>query len=150
MWFDEGIRVPMIGHPRGASFSFDYTRRRPWAWQQMVAQLHEGSMRLVAEGSGNRSRGIIGCLLQQTDVYDHKRHHADVKSGTAVAGNKYHVWDFVLTRDDHCYVALHPSYGHTKVECKVHWPTFDGQLPRIGKGCTSGPDPEGRRYAREV
>ena len=140
MWLDEAIPIPMIDHPKGTSFSFDYTRTRLWAWQQMVAQLHEDSMRLVVEGSGiNRSRGIIGCSLQQTDAYDHKRHHADKKNGTEVEGKMYHIWDFVLTRDDHSYVALHPNYSNTKVECKVHWPRFDGELPATGKGGTSGP-----------
>ena len=112
----------MIDHQKGTSFSFDYTRRRPWDWQQTVAQLDEGSRRLVVEGSGNRSRGIIGCSLQQTDAYDHKRHHAEKKCGTAVAGNTYHVWDFVLTRDNHSFVALHPIYGDTKMECKDYGP----------------------------
>ena len=139
LWFDQEIEVPLINHPKGASFTFDHANHRPWAWQQMVAQLHGDSMELVVQGTDGRSRGIVACSLQQTDQYDHKRHHADVKTNTAVADKMYYIWDFVLLRDDGTYVALHPNYSHAKIECKVHWPTFDGELPRTGKGGANGP-----------
>ena len=49
-----------------------------WAWQEMVAQMDEDSMRFIVEGEGpdHRSRGLVGCRLQQMDKYDHKRAHA--------------------------------------------------------------------------
>ena len=77
--------------------------------------------------------------MQQSDAYDHNRHHADKKNGAAVADHTLYVWDCVRTRDDSSWVCLHPSYISTKVECKVHWPTLDGELPRTGPGGTSGP-----------
>ena len=65
--------------------------------------------------------------------YDHKRCHAERSKGQR-SGNQYRIWDFVLTRDDESFVTLHPQYSSTKVECKLHWPTFDGELPRTGIG----------------
>ena len=101
----------------------------------MVAQLHDDYLQKVVEGSGGRSRGIIACSLQKTDMYDHKRHVAEKKQNpAAVADCQYYIWDFVLWRADGSYIAMHP----TKVECKTHWPTFDGEIPRTGKGGTSG------------
>ena len=81
------------------------------------------------KGVDGRSRGIVSCSLQQTPQYDHKRHHAERTKGEQ-SDKQYRVWDFVLMRDDESFVALHPQYSKTKVECKEHWPTFDGELSR--------------------
>ena len=104
----------------------------------MVAQLHNDDLQKVVEGSGGPSRGIIACSLQKTDTYDHKRHHAERHTKTAVAEAQFHIWDFVLWRADGSYIAMHPQFSSTKVECKTHWPTFDGELPATGKGGTNG------------
>ena len=101
--------------------------------------MDDASMRLVVEGGPASSPGIIACSLQQTQVYDHKRHHAEVQNGTAVAGTKHFIWDFVLIRDGGSYVALHPNYSNTKVECNTHRPSPHGELPATGPGGTSGP-----------
>ena len=91
----------------------------------MVAQLDAESLEWVVHGlqshsatldlragnvAINRSRGIVGCRLQKTTVYDHKRHCAmpwrkrdDMK-----------VWDFVLECGDGTLVFLHPNFGNTK------------------------------------
>ncbi len=140
LWFSntDPFYVAEIHHPKGTAFTFDETvRKKPWRWQDMVAQLDEASMRLVVEGGPVCSLGIIACALQQTQVYDHKRHHAEVQNGTAVAGTKHFIWDFVLIRDDNTYTALHPNFANTKVECKVHIRP-DGELPATGLGGTSG------------
>ena len=104
----------------------------------MVAQLHSDYLQNLVEGSGGRSRGIIGCSIHKTDMHDMKRHRADEENKTAVAGVVYYVWDFIVWRADGSYIAMHPNFSSTKVECKTHWPTFDGELPRTGKGGTSG------------
>ena len=59
MWLAEDIGAPTIDYPQGTSFSFDYTRTRPWDWPHMIAQLHEGSMRVVAEVSRGFSHGTM-------------------------------------------------------------------------------------------
>ena len=50
----------------------------------------------------------------------------------------YYTWDFIVWRADGSYIAMHPNYSSTKIDCKTHWPVWDGELPRTGKGGTSG------------
>ena len=59
-------------------FSDDRSLDVPWRWQDMIAQLGDESMRHVVEGvdPNNRSRGVTGCMIVQTNTYDHKRHFA--------------------------------------------------------------------------
>ena len=135
IFIDSIVPVAEIEHDKGTSFRFLPGKTHPWEWQQMVAQLTEDSMRTVVQGVEGRSRGIVSCSLQQTPQYDHKRHHAERTKGEHT-NTQYHIWDFVLTRDDESFVALHPQYSKTKVECKEHWPKFDGELPKTGLGGT--------------
>ena len=47
-----------------------------WSWQEMVAQLNDGSMDLVVNGLDGRSGGLLGCsFLIRPNSYDHQRHH---------------------------------------------------------------------------
>ena len=140
LWMDFGpMEISKINHPKGTAFSFHPTAGFfKWEWQQMVAQLHTDYLQNFVEGSGGRSRGIIGCSLHKTDMHDMKRHRADVENKTAVAGVVYYTWDFVVWRADGSYIAMHPNYSSTKIDCKTHWPVWDGELPRTGKGGTSG------------
>ena len=89
-------------------------------------------MKVVVEGPDHRSRGIQRCWLQRMDLYDHKRAVAEKKKGAAVADTEYWIWDFVMERDDGTYVALHPNYKNTTVECRSHLPTPDDELPNTG------------------
>ena len=150
-WLDSKVPVPEIDHPKGTSFSFNPDVTNPWEWQQMVAQLSDESMQLVVEGEDRRSRGIVNCCLLQTSLYDHKRHvpartQATRTTAVAVGPTRLCVWDFKLTRDDNSFVLLHPNYSKTKVEYKVHEPSFDGELPRTGlgaSGCSGTKDNRG-------
>ena len=103
-------QVPQIRHPKGMSYEFDEGgQRRPWTWQGMVAQMDDESMLQVVQGPEDRSRGLTSCRLQQSEKYDHKRHHAQ-----GAGSQMLKVWDFVLTRDDGSCVSLHPNFSSTK------------------------------------
>ena len=100
--------------------------------------LDDASMATVVNGPHNRSRGLFGCCIQQSGIYDHKRHHAKKQLGAAVA-DMWFVWDFVLVRDDGSRVALHPNWSNTSVECKfAQQLRSDTSVPRTGLGGTSG------------
>ena len=106
----------------------------------MVATLDDDSMRIVVEGPtgipGLLSRGLVSCKIEETDIYDHKRHFA---GSTAVADTGLlKVWNFVLERDDGTRVSLHPNWSDTKVQCYHGRTDTDHELPRSGKGGTSG------------
>jgi len=69
-------QVPQIDHPKGMFYQFiPDGNSKPWFWQEMVAQMDDESMRKVVQGLDNRSRGLTSCRLQETDKYDHVRHH---------------------------------------------------------------------------
>jgi hypothetical protein len=128
--------VSQIDRPKGMQYQFDESIKHPWCWQEMVAQLDDESMRVVVEGPGdaaNRSRGLTRCMIQQSDVYDHKRHFAARDSNEHLK-----VWNFVLVRDDGTMVALHPNFSNTKVSCQFGGWRSDHELPRSGRGGTSG------------
>ncbi len=132
--------VPQIVHPPGMDYRFDENITHPWCWQEMVAQLDDESMRVVVEGPGgaaNRSRGLTRCMIQQSDVYDHKRHFA-ARDSNEQEQRDFKVWNFVLVRDDGTMVALHPNFSNTKVSCQFGGPISDHELPRTGRGGTSG------------
>ena len=112
----------------------------------MVAQLDDASMRRVFQGLDNRSRGIVSCRLQKTPRYDHKRHHAAKGAPqTVVTGCStdppamLHIWDFVLTLENGREVWLHPEYASPKFGAYFEKPAEDYEIPRTGKGGTSGP-----------
>ena len=127
--------VPQIIHGKGPLYSFNEDEMFSWRWQEMVAQLDDASMAVVVEGPPDapRSRGLIQCMIQQTEIYDHKRHCAQSSS------DLMKVWNFVLVRDDGTSVSLHPNFNDTKVSCKFGQAGVDLELPRTGKGGTSGP-----------
>ena len=142
--------IRKIVHAWGTDYHFEGRPRIPWRWQEMVAQLDAESLEWVVHGlqshsatldlragnvAINRSRGIVGCRLQKTTVYDHTRHCAmpwrkrdDMK-----------VWDFVLECGDGTLVFLHPNFGNTKFGARRGEPERDNQLPRGGPGGSDGP-----------
>ena len=133
-------QVAHIAHAKGTEFAFDENVFTTWKWQEMVAQLDDHSMRVVVNGPNNLSRGLVGCSIQQSGSYDHKRHHAKKQLGIPTPAMLF-VWDFVLGRDDGTCVALHPNYSNTKLSCKLtpRPAVADTSLPRTGLGGTSGP-----------
>ena len=130
--------VAQITHPKGMQYSFDESIKHPWRWQEMVALLDDDSMRIVVEGPTHiPARGLVSCKIEESDIYDHKRH---VAGRTAVADRGLlKVWNFVLERDDGTRVSLHPNWSNTKVQCSYGLTGTDHELPRSGKGGTSGP-----------
>jgi hypothetical protein len=108
--------VATIVHGQGTSFHFEGDPSIPWRWQEMVAQMDDHSMQMVAQGLGaqSRSRGLVSCRLQKTGRYDHKRHHA---LGQAASGEMLCIWDFAFVREDDTQLFIHPNYSTTKIEC---------------------------------
>ncbi len=137
--FPIGIEKILIAEfVRGPKTSFNFKPDgiyQPWFWQEMVAQLDEESMQFVVEGDNvNRSRGLVGCKVQKADVYDHMMHSANKNDGKV-----HSICDFVLQREDGSIVSLHPDYTTTKVVCYEGALQPDHEIPRTGKGGTSGP-----------
>ena len=133
---DQPIDIPVCDHPEGMSFSIDYTQRTAWNWKEMVALLDEDSMKRVVEGPNAAvAEGIkiVGCALVKTDRYDHKRNHA-LKDYVTV----FHVWDFVFFRSDGSQIGCHPEYAHTKFGSYEGQAQKDHELPKGGKGGSSG------------
>lgn len=135
---DAPVHVPVLIHYTGTDYSFSQNDVFLWYWLDMVGQLDAASRRLVVEGPDYRSRGIVQCRIQKTDIYDHKRHHALGLTDVAPQ-DTLKVWDFILTREDGSYVCLHPNYLNHRVECKYGTPPTDHEVPRTGPGGTSGP-----------
>ena len=106
-------------------------------------------MRVVVNGPNILSRGLVGCSLQQSGIYDHKRHHAQRKLSLPQPAKLFE-WDFVLERDDGPSVALHPNYKNTKVSCKLTPAVADETLPKTMLGGTDGPGTFQRFAARQV
>ena len=143
---DRPIEVPMCDHPKGMEYSFDETRTREWTWQEMIAQLDAESMKRLVEGpytavAEGMNAAVVeggpqlisGCALVKTDRYDHKRNHA-LKDHTTV----YHIWDFVFFRSDGSQIGCHPNYSSTKFESYEGVARTDHELPKGGKGGSSG------------
>ena len=141
------VNVPVCEHPKGMAYSFDETRTNMWTWQEMVAQLDEESMKRVVEGpnaavaEGSNAavaeglpKHIVACGIVKTDRYDHKRNFA-LKDWHTV----YHIWDFVFFRSDGSQIGIHPEYSKTKFASYEGEARSDHELPRGGKGGSSGP-----------
>ena len=140
------MQVPICDHPKGMHWTFDTTRTKPWRWQEMVAQLDLESTRHVVEGPQlvdlNSMTAVaetcekpclIECYLAKTDKYDHKRHAAFGRNRI------YHIWDFVLERNNGTRIWLHPDYKSTKITSYEGDSPSDHEVPASGKGGTSGP-----------
>ena len=108
-------------------------------------------------------------MLRKTDVYDHQRHvmlkakKAAEEAAAAAAAvadpppatarnplqsseDMLMVWDFVVFRDNGTLISLHPNFSDNKIRCKeglqAHLgpgPASSQEIPRTGKGGTSGP-----------
>jgi hypothetical protein len=135
-------RIVHVHGIHGTSFHFVGEPTIPWKWQEMVCQLDDDSLEFVVTGQdiGNRSRGLVSCWLQKTDLYDHKRHHAIGPRPRSFEGAELlKQWDFVLLRDNGTQVFIHPSWKGNKVECRIGMPQQDHRVPMSGVGGTSGP-----------
>ena len=115
------------------------------------------------------TRAIVSCRLQKTDRYDHRRHFAhrdkakrEQEQGGAPPqsrgqeldkimpflppsarahrdGEMLKIWDFVLVCDDGTEVYLHPDFSKPNIAAYTGVPEPDHELPRSGKGGSSGP-----------
>ena len=115
----EEVAEMVVEYENGFAFHFDEDVFTTWKWQEMVAQLDEPPMRVVVNGQNNLSRGLVGCSIKQSKIYDQKRHQALQRLDVPTPAQLF-VWDFVLERDDGSCVELHPNYVTTKLSCKVH------------------------------
>jgi hypothetical protein len=139
---EEVYQISAIVHEKGPLYHFDDNIKTPRKWQDMVAQLDAPSLQLVCAGlpgssygreTTDRSRGIVSCRIDRTDVYDHKRHCA------MNAKEMMKIWDFVVVCEDGTEVWLHPNYSNRRVEAYKHTPPQDHEIPASGLGGTSGP-----------
>ena len=141
------VAVPVCDHPLGMSYSFDETSTKEWNWREMVAQMNDVSMKRVVEGpnaavaEGSNAavaegipKCLVGCAIIKTDRYDHKR-SAALKDNKTV----YHIWDFVFFRNDGSQIGCHPEYSKTKFGSYEGQAQTDHELPKGGKGGSSGP-----------
>ena len=62
------------------------------------------------------------------------------------SGDMLKIWDFVVFRANGTVISLHPNYSNTKIRCyegvQAHLgpgPASSQEIPRTGKGGTSGP-----------
>jgi hypothetical protein len=133
--------IAEIVHEKGTGYSFNEQIKHKWGWQEMVAQLNDVSMVQVVQGPDNRSRGIVECRIQETDLYDHSREVLRTRGTQPVLKQ----WDFVLIRDDGSTASLHPNYSSTKIAYKegstsaVAESPHEMEIPQSGVGGTSGP-----------
>ena len=136
----EPEQIAHINHPKGTDFFFDSTRMHAWRWQEMIALLRAEDLAYVVCGESG-SRGLRHCCVAPRKSYDHKRHHADKSSGSQSGQTRLLlIWDFIMVRDDGSAIRLHPNWSNTKVETFDAPPGLeDFELPRTGKGGTSGP-----------
>ena len=135
----ESEKVAHINHPKGTDFWFDSSRMHPWRWQEMIALLRDEDLEYVVCGEG-RSRGLETCSVASRRASDHKRHHADKSRDVQSSEIERIIWDFIVVRDDGSAIRLHPNWSNTKVETFDAPPGLeDFELPRTGKGGTSGP-----------
>ena len=107
----------------------------------MVAQLDGKSMQIVVNGADGRSRGLVTCeLAPRPGPYDHKRHHA-LKEAKKPQLERLPVWDFVLHRESHTALRLHPQWNSREVECYRHAGHFlvPQVPPEAGLGKSDGP-----------
>ena len=51
----------------------------------------------------------------------------------------FKTWDFVLVCDDGTEVFLHPDFKSPKIACRTGEPATDHEIPKSGKGGSSGP-----------
>ena len=131
------VNVAVCDHPKGMLFSFDETRTTEWNWKEMVAQMDAESMKRVVEGPNAAvAEGIkiAGCAIVKTDRHDQKRNFA-LKDRVTV----FHIWDFVFFRSDGSQIGCHPNYKSTKFGSYEGWAQKDHELPKGGKGGSSGP-----------
>ena len=140
------VQIPQLWHKhKSPCFVFNTETTTPWHWHEMVAHLRDADCEKVCQGlfvEGDddpfgRSRGIVECRLQKTEVYDHKRHAALKKTRTPPR-EMLRVWNFVLQCDNGRRVCLHPNYANNTVECHREV-AFDYAMPRSGPGRSDGP-----------
>ncbi len=127
----------------GPLYAFNEANMTLWRWQDMVAQLRADDCQKLCQGlcqededPADRSRGLIGCRIQKTEVYDHKRHSA-LQDTSDPPGDILYVWHFVLECEHGAQVFLHPNYSNPKVECHREALLPDYEIPRSGLGGTS-------------
>ena len=136
---DCAVRVAHNLHLKGTNYSWDETKWHDWTWQEMVAQMDTTSMRLVVHGPDDRSRGIVSCRLEKTEITDHKRNAARRTNPLARSpGEQLMAWDFVVVRDDGGFCRLHPNYSDTRITLGWGAAVADAACPRTGLGGTSG------------
>ena len=134
----EAHDVPLMLHDeKGPQYCFpDESVTFPWMWQSMIKQIRADHRQLVVQGPEDRSRGLVGCSLKQTELYDHTRH---TQLRDRNGGMMYH-WFFVLHREDGSVAVLKPSHKSIKIAVRWQEPAKDETTPKKGgMGGSDGP-----------
>ena len=128
----------MFHHDKGTEYFFpDESNTFLWRWQDMIKQIRDADRKRVVQGPEDRSRGLVGCSLKQSELYDHTRHHVLFKKGEGPM--KFH-WHFLLHREDGSVATLKPSHSTTKIGVGWKEPERDVTVPKKGgMGGSDGP-----------
>ena len=133
--------IAEISRPGGTSFTFRDTERWGWCWQDMVAQMGDSSMEVVVLGDPPVvGRRLAVCHLQESDVYDHKRHAALKAERKPPPTVTLREWHFVFTRSDGTTCSVRPTYAKPTIQfTNAPFEDTTEEVPRTGLGGTSGP-----------
>ena len=110
------LDLPACVHEHGMNYNWNYDDMQQWCWLDCVSQLTCASMKILVQGTENRSRGIVQCAIAHTDKDDYKRHHAMKTMGVDTSRMIFREWHFISTRDDGSTCALRPNWSNTRVQ----------------------------------
>jgi len=133
--------IAEISRPGGTAVAFSDTARWDWCWQDMVAQMGDSSMEVVVLGEPPVvGRRLAKCHLQESDVYDHKRHAALKAERKPPPTVTLREWHFVFTRSDGTTCSVRPTYTKPTIQfTNAPFEDTTEEVPRTGLGGTSGP-----------
>ena len=111
-----------------------------WNWKEMVAQLTDESMKIVVDGPGGRSGGLVACTFSaRPNSYDHELAFC-YKRVDRMVPNVLPKFDFCLHRVDGSGIRLHPRYSCPNIETFELTGHAEQVLPpAAGKGGSDGP-----------
>ena len=138
VWFSNIAPDPVqrMIMPYGAEFLFEDTKAPgvDWKWQYMVAHMNDDSKMWLLRGldGESRSRRLVSCRLQKTEIRDAFRHDAAlqqqreadelgypvvVEQGPPHVEGCWKVWNFVVVCEDGVEIHVHPAWSENRISC---------------------------------
>ena len=88
-----------------------------WCWDSLLAQLTDGALRRIVEGSQG-AKGIVACMVQKSSFVDNKkRSRADQTTRTNDVKEMLYHWEFAFLRNNGTVAFLRPSPHSCSIEC---------------------------------